>query len=63
MEDAQALDVALKAARAGGQVALAHLGQTDYMRWKTHRDVVSGAILETQAAILNVLKQDTPDCG
>jgi myo-inositol-1(or 4)-monophosphatase len=63
MEDTQALEVAVRAARIGGQVALARLGKNDYMRWKRHRDVVSGATLEVQDAILNVLKQETPDFG
>lgn len=63
MDDAQALEIAIKAARTGGQVALARLGKPDYMRWKTHRDVVSGATLEVQDAILTVLKQETPDFG
>jgi myo-inositol-1(or 4)-monophosphatase len=63
VDDAQALEIAIKAARTGGQVALARLGKPDYMRWKTHRDVVSGATLEVQDAILTVLKQETPDFG
>jgi myo-inositol-1(or 4)-monophosphatase len=44
-------------------VALARLGQTDYQRWKRERDVVSGAILEVQAAVLSVLQQETPEFG
>ena len=36
---------------------------SDYMRWKGHRDVVSGAALEVQDAIMNVLRQETPDFG
>jgi myo-inositol-1(or 4)-monophosphatase len=63
MEDAQALEIAVRAARTGGQVALARLSKSDYMRWKRHRDVVSGANLEVQEAILNVLEQETPDFG
>jgi myo-inositol-1(or 4)-monophosphatase len=63
VDDAQALEIAVRAARTGGQVALAHLGQTDYQRWKTHRDVVSGATLQVQDAILTVLRQETPDFG
>jgi myo-inositol-1(or 4)-monophosphatase len=61
MEDT--LEVAIRAARTGGQVALARLGKTDYQRWKGHRDVVSGATLEVQDAILTVLKAETPDFG
>jgi myo-inositol-1(or 4)-monophosphatase len=63
VEDREALEVAVRAARTGGQVALARLGKPDYMRWKTHRDVVSGSILEVQQAILEVLRRETPDFG
>jgi myo-inositol-1(or 4)-monophosphatase len=63
MDDAQALEVAARAARTGGQVALARLGKPDYMRWKGHRDVVSGAAIEVQAAILDVLRRETPGFG
>jgi myo-inositol-1(or 4)-monophosphatase len=63
MEDAQALEVALRAARSGGELALARLGKSDYMRWKGHRDVVSGAALDVQDAILEVLGRETPRFG
>jgi myo-inositol-1(or 4)-monophosphatase len=63
VDDAQALQVAVRAAQAGGQVALARLGTSDYVRWKGHRDVVSGATLEVQAVILDVLNRETPDFG
>jgi myo-inositol-1(or 4)-monophosphatase len=63
MEDAQALEVALRAARRGGEVALARLGTADYMRWKSHRDVVSGAAIEVQDTILDVLQHETPGFG
>src|SRR5436190_3046691 len=63
MEDAQALEVAVRAARAGGQVALASLGTIDYFKWKSHRDIVTGATFEVQSAILDVLEAETPDFG
>jgi myo-inositol-1(or 4)-monophosphatase len=63
VEDAQALDVAVRAARAGGLVALAHLGKVDYLRWKSHRDVVSGTTIAVQDAILDVLHRETADFG
>jgi myo-inositol-1(or 4)-monophosphatase len=63
VEDDQALAVAIRAARTGGQVALARLGKPDYQRWKGHRDVVSGSTLEVQDAILNILQTETPDFG
>ena len=63
VEDEQALAVAIRAARTGGQVALARLGKPDYQRWKGHRDVVSGSTLEVQDAIINVLRTETPDFG
>jgi myo-inositol-1(or 4)-monophosphatase len=63
VDDALALGVATRAARAGGQVALARLDKADYVRWKSHRDVVSGAAIDVQNAILEVLHQETPDFG
>ncbi len=63
MEDREALEVASLAARAGGRVALEHLGQPDYQRWKGHRDIVSGASLAVQEAILSVLSKETPEFG
>jgi myo-inositol-1(or 4)-monophosphatase len=63
VEDAPALEIGSRAARAGGQVALAHLGKPDYQRWKQHRDVVSGAALAVQATILEMLRAETPDFG
>src|SRR5919201_3013921 len=63
MEDAQALEVAVRAARRGGDVAMARLGKPDYMRWKGHRDVVNGASIEVQDAILDVLHRETPRFG
>jgi myo-inositol-1(or 4)-monophosphatase len=63
VEDAQALLVAERAARAGGRIALERLGTNDYVRWKRHRDVVSGAALHVQAAILDVLNAESPECG
>jgi myo-inositol-1(or 4)-monophosphatase len=53
----------VRAARVGGQLALARLGKPDYMRWKIHRDVTSGASLEVQDAILEVLSRETPEFG
>jgi len=63
VEDREALEVAARAARAGGEVALANLGQPDYQRWKGHRDIVSGSTLAVQDAILDVLQRETPDFG
>ncbi len=63
MNDAQALELAQRAARAGGELALARLGKPDYQRWKGHRDVVSGATLDVQDTILKVLRNETPDFG
>ena len=63
MEDGQALAVASRAARAGGEVARAQLGKPDVMRWKSHRNVVAGPALQVQSAIIDVLQRETPDFG
>jgi myo-inositol-1(or 4)-monophosphatase len=55
--------LAERAARAGGEVARARAGDPGYLSWKGHRDVVSGASLEVQAAILGVLAGETPGFG
>jgi myo-inositol-1(or 4)-monophosphatase len=61
IDDDHALDVAVRAARAGGELALALLGDPGYLRWKGHRDVVTGASLAVQDAILAVLREELPD--
>ena len=63
MADGHALDVAVLAAREGGKVARARLGKAGYLAWKSHRDVVTGASLAVQDAILSVLRAETPGYG
>jgi myo-inositol-1(or 4)-monophosphatase len=63
MPDGLALEVAVRAAREGGKVALAQLEDPGYLTWKGHRDIVTGAALEVQDAILSVLRVETPGYG
>src|SRR5262250_1493807 len=63
VEDGPALEIAARAARVGGAVALFHLPSVDFMRWKSHRDVVSGTIVAVQDAICEVLRHETPTFG
>jgi myo-inositol-1(or 4)-monophosphatase len=63
MDDGQALEVAVRAAREGGKIALARLGDPGYLKWKGHRDVVTGASLEVQDAILSILRAEFPEHG
>jgi myo-inositol-1(or 4)-monophosphatase len=63
MNDTQALEVAVRAARLGGEVALARLADPGYLRWKGHRDVVTGATLEVQEAILSAIRAEFPEHG
>jgi myo-inositol-1(or 4)-monophosphatase len=63
MDDYQALEVAVRAAREGGKVALARLGDPGYLEWKRHRDVVTGASLDVQAAIVSSIQAAYPDHG
>lgn len=62
MEDRQALELAVRAAREGGKVALERLGDPGYITWKGHRDVTSEASLRVQDAIISRLKAGWPDC-
>jgi myo-inositol-1(or 4)-monophosphatase len=63
VDDAQALAIASRAARAGGALARARLGRPDVMRWKGHRDVIAGPALQVQSAIIAVLQRETPGFG
>jgi len=60
MDDAQALDIATRAAFKGGRAALARLGTPGYLRWKGQRDVVVEASLDIQEQIVAVLQQECP---
>src|SRR5213083_1568339 len=58
MDDGQALDIATRAAFRAGRLALARTGNPGYLQWKGHRDVVSGASLEVQDAIVSMLQNE-----
>jgi len=60
-DDARRLEVAQRAARAGGRVALEHLGNPLYFKLKGHRDVMVGASLRVQDAIRDALLAECPD--
>ena len=59
----RALAVAVRAAREGGRVAKARLGDPGYLKWKGHRDVTSEASLQVQEAIVSTLLAEFPDSG
>jgi len=60
-DDARRLQAAKRAARAGGRVALEHLGNPLYFKVKGHRDVMVGASQVVQDTIRDVLLADCPD--
>lgn len=55
------LETAIRAARAGGQVALSRLGNPGYQKWKGPRDLFAEAVLDIQASIVRVIRQEFPD--
>ncbi|MBI3934892.1 MAG: hypothetical protein HY316_09385 [Acidobacteria bacterium] len=61
MEIQHALEVAVRAARNGGQAAVARLGKPGYLTWKGLRDVTSEASLEVQEAIVSTLLAEFPN--
>jgi myo-inositol-1(or 4)-monophosphatase len=63
MDDAERLEVAVRAARAGGDVALAHLGDPLYFKLKGRRDLLVGASVLVQDTIREVLSGSCPDDG
>lgn len=56
----EALEVGVRAARQGGELALSCLGDPGYLKWKGNRDVVSEASLRVQDAIVSVIRDAFP---
>jgi myo-inositol-1(or 4)-monophosphatase len=63
MDDAARLEVAIAAAREGGRVALAHVGNPLYFKLKGRRDLLVGASVAVQDAVRNVLLGACPEDG
>jgi myo-inositol-1(or 4)-monophosphatase len=61
IEIPRALEVAIRAARNGGDVAMARLGKPGYLKWKGLRDVTCEASLEVQEAIVSTLLSEFPE--
>src|SRR6185369_10410306 len=59
----RALEVAVHAARKGGEIALERMESPGYLKWKGHRDVVSEATLQVQDAIISTIAAEFPDDG
>ena len=57
----QFLQVAIRAARAGGDLAMSRRGNPGYMRWKEPGELQFGASLEIQEKIVSVIKAEFPD--
>lgn len=53
----------MRAAFRAGRLAMARLGNPGYLRWKGHRDVVSGASIEVQDVIVSILQRECPGDG
>src|SRR5690348_5458662 len=61
MLDAERLDVASRAAREAGRIALAHVGNPLYFKLKGRRDLMVGASLRVQDSIRETLLREFPD--
>jgi myo-inositol-1(or 4)-monophosphatase len=59
----RALAVAVRAARAGGEVAKGRLGNPGYLKWKGERDVVPEATFVVQDAIVSTILGEFPATG
>jgi myo-inositol-1(or 4)-monophosphatase len=57
------LEVAISAARAGGEVTRARRDDPGYLRWKGSRDLQAGASLDVQSRIVEVIRAEFPDDG
>lgn len=61
MEDAERLEVAIRAARAAGEVARQHLNDPLYISLKGRRDLLVGASLKVQDTIKAMLCEACPE--
>src|ERR1043166_5720766 len=61
MDDAERLEIAVRAAREGGRVALAHIGDPLFIKLKGRRDLLVGATEKVQEAIKQILVEAYPD--
>lgn len=59
----QLMDVAVEAAREGGQLAVSLLGQPRYVKQKGPRDLVTGSTLDVQTRIQEIIQRDFPQHG
>ena len=58
MDDSDAQEIATRAAFRAGRLAVSRLGDPGYLKWKGHRDVVSGASLDVQDVIVSILQKE-----
>ena len=63
IEIQHALAAAVRAVRAGGEVAKASLGNPGYLKWKGERDVVTEATFRVQDAVVAAILAEFPDAG
>jgi len=58
VDDSDAQEIATRAAFRAGRLAVSRLGDPGYLKWKGHRDVVSGASLDVQDVIVSILQKE-----
>jgi len=58
VDDAEAQEIATRAAMRAGRLAVSRMGDPGYLKWKGHRDVVSGASFDVQEAIVSLLQKE-----
>ena len=61
MDEDRLLETAMRAARAGGQVALDGLGKPGRIKWKGYKDIVTPSTLLAQERIIEAIRQEFPD--
>ena len=57
------LQTAIRAARAGGELALTRRGDPGYLRWKGPRDIQFGAVLDIQQRIIQEIQTAQAEPG
>ncbi len=61
MDDNRLMEIAVRAAREAGQLALSRIGNPGYQKWKGAHNIQVGAALDVQERIVQIIRSGFPD--
>ncbi len=61
MDDNRLMEIAVRAAREAGKLAVSRLGDPGYQKWKGAHNIQVGAALDVQQRIVEIIRAEFPD--